>query len=241
MSTTAITVPTSQEIILDTTTQTELLRPQQVVDMNDEKSRLERSLHNPHIQDKGEVQRALRRISKQLDEQTPKPFTGTEVDRAAHREAELRALILTGMCSQEEMRKSPPGAVGKHMQWEKANKARLKEWKALRLRLNVGTTDPDIANFERYRPKDSTLSMDNPLVSGKQHFMPEVNGPAVIFTDSELAFLRETSPELAAKLALLNNAQRSEVKELTEVGLNLAAPKKSKPKKAKPAVTAPSE
>jgi hypothetical protein len=36
------------------------------------------------------------------------------------------------MPSQEEMRKAPPGAVDKHMGWEKRNKPKIAEWKNLR-------------------------------------------------------------------------------------------------------------
>lgn len=200
-----------------------LLRPQQATDLADEKTKLERSLNNPHIQDKGAVVRALKRINHQLETQTPKPYEGADLDRAVKREAQLRAEILRGMPSQEEMRKSPPGAVGKHQAWEKRVKAKMNEWKHLRLRLNAGTTDPDVANFERYRPSESTLNMHNPLISGKQFFMPTTSGPAVMFTEEQLAFLREAAPEVAERLASMTNAQRAEVRDLAETGLGFSA------------------
>lgn len=195
------------------TTEQNLLRPHQLTALHDEQQRLEKAIHNPHVQEKGEVSRALRRLSRQLEAQTPKPFTGTELDKAAHREAELREQILRGMPSQEEMRKAPAGAVGKHMEWEKRNKPLLAEWKNLRLRLNVGTSDPDVANFERYRPKTSTLNMDHPVVTGTKYFMPETTSPTVTFNDAELATLRELAPDIAGKLAMLTNDQRAAVKE----------------------------
>src|SRR4030066_4349 len=120
-----------------------LLRPHQVPEMGDEKARLERAINNPHIQDKGEAQRALRRISSQIEKQTPIPYSGDEADKAVKREAYLREKILEGMPSQEEMRKAPSGAVGKHMAWEKRAKPLMNEWTAIRLRLNAGTSDPD--------------------------------------------------------------------------------------------------
>jgi hypothetical protein len=77
------------------------------------------------------------------------------------------------MPSQEEMRKSPPGAIGKHMRWEKQNKKNLEEWKNLKLRLNHEDTDPDVANFERFRPtSSSSLNMDNAHIPGNQYFLP---------------------------------------------------------------------
>ena len=207
-----------------------LLRPQQVIDLTDEKKKLERAASNPHLQDRGEVLKSLRRISSQLETQTPKPYSGVDLDQAVRREAELRAKLLEGMPSQEEMRKSPPGAVGKHMEWEKQNKRRLAEWKNLRLRINVGTSDPDVANFERYRPKDSTLGMQNALISGTQFHLPNNLSPAIIFSEDQLEFLRQHSPEIAEKLALLSNVQRQEVKELAEAGIGMAPVKKAKVK-----------
>ncbi len=188
------------------------LRPHQVAEMSDEKTRLERAVSNPHVQDKGEAMRALRRISRQLETQTPTPYSGDEADKAAKREAYLRDKILEGMPSQEEMRKAPSGAVGKHMAWEKRVKPLMNEWKAIRLRLNAGSNDPDVANFERFRPTASTLNMHNTVVSGTQYFMPETTSPTVMLTDAQIALLRKLAPEVADKLSMMDNATRAEVK-----------------------------
>lgn len=191
---------------------TNLLRPQQVADMSDEKGRLEKAINNPLVQDKGEAMRALRRISSQLANQTPTPYSGDEEGKAVKRESVLREKILEGMPSQEEMRKSPAGAVGKHMAWEKKAKPLLNEWKSIRLRLNAGTTDPDVANFERFRPTSSSLNMHNTIVSGTQYFMPETTSPTVMFTDAQIELLRSMAPEVADKLSMMDNATRAEVK-----------------------------
>jgi hypothetical protein len=149
-----------------------LLRPHQRVEMESEKESLQAKLKNPNIEDKGAVQRQLNRMNQQIETQTPRPFLPTEIDSAVKKEAELREKILVGMPSQEEMRKSPPGAIGKHMRWEKQNKKNLEEWKNLKLRLNHEDTDPDVANFERFRPTSSSLNMDNAHIPGNQYFLP---------------------------------------------------------------------
>lgn len=151
---------------------TTLLRPNQIDEMTAERESLSAALHNPHVQDKGSVVRQLRKLEHQLETQTPRPFEGKEVDAAVAREKELREQLLVGMPSQEEMRKSPPGAVGKHMDWERRNKRKLMEWKAIQLRLNHESKDPDVANFERFRPTRSTLNMDNAHIPGHTYFMP---------------------------------------------------------------------
>lgn len=149
-----------------------LLRPHQRDEMLHEKSSLENKLKNPYIQDKGVVSTQLRKLNKQLETQTPTPFKSDEIDAKVKREKELREDLLNGMPSQEEMRKAPPGAIGKHMTWEKTKKAKLMEWKEIQLRLNPESDDPDVANFERFRPVTSSLNMDNAQIQGKQYYLP---------------------------------------------------------------------
>ncbi len=149
-----------------------LLRPHQRDEMQSEKSVLENKLKNPFIQDKGTVGSQLRKLNHQLDTQTPKPYKSDEIDSKVKREKEIREELLIGMPSQEEMRKAPPGAIGKHMSWEKSQKAKLMEWKEIQLRLNPLSDDPDISNFERFRPVTSSLSMDNAQIPGKQYYLP---------------------------------------------------------------------
>lgn len=190
-----------------------LLRPAQLADAKDERDSLEKKLRSPHIQDKGEVARQIRRLDRSLADQTPKPFAGPEKDAAVRLEAALRERILDGMPSQEEMRKAPPGAVEKHMAWERRNKEALLQWKNLQLRLNAGSEDGSVANFERHRPTGSSLNMDNAMIAGKQFFMPPMDaGRGVTFTDAQLEVLEAVSPGLRERLALLSNDQRAAVK-----------------------------
>lgn len=149
-----------------------LLRPHQRQEMQSEQKVLENKLRNPYIQDKGAVNTQLRKLNRQLDTQTPTAYKSDEVDSMVKKEAKLRSEILSGMPSQEEMRKAPPGAIGKHMAWENRNKDKLLNWKEIRLRMEPESTDPDIANFERFRPKTNSLNMDNAQIPGKQYHLP---------------------------------------------------------------------
>lgn len=192
-----------------------LLRPDQLQSARDEIASLEAKLSNPLIQDKGEVRKQLVRARKLTDEQTPRsPTDAAEEARMAARSKHLLGEILEGMPSQEEMRKAPPGAVDKHRKWERRNKLRILEWKNLQLRMTVGSGDRDVANLERHRPTASTLSMDNAQIPGKYFFMPEAHGPAVTFSDEQLAVLRTLSPMLADAISLMTNAQRADVKQV---------------------------
>lgn len=189
-----------------------LLRPKQLEDAKSELKALEAKITDKGIEDKAEAMRQYRRVSKSVNEQTPQPPVDAEEEgKMVARERELREKILEGMPSQEEMRKAPPGAVDKHIAWERRNKRNILEWKNIRLRLSHGE-EAEAANLERYRPTASTLSMDNAHIAGKNFFMPETTGPSVIITDEEYDILVKNAPEIAFKLALLDNRQRTEVK-----------------------------
>ena len=151
-----------------------LLRPHQVVEMEAERSGLERSLQDPATKDRPLVRKRLGQLNKMMEAQAPQELVGPELDLAVKEADELLEKITDGMLTQEEMRKNPAGAVGHQVKWEKANKERIARWKNLMLRLNIGSTDPDIANLERHRPvrRSSSFNMDTVQIPGKAIFLP---------------------------------------------------------------------
>ena len=198
-----------------------LLRPEQVETAREEIKTLENKLSNKHIEDKGEVQRQLRRAKRDFETQVPVgPLTGEEEGRMVARSRELLEQIKMGMPSQEEMRKAPPGAVDKHRAWEKRNKPKILEWKNLMLRLTAGSGEREVANLERHRPTVSSLSMDNAQIPGKQIYLPpNPDGLGVTFTAEQIEAIRTLAPELADQLGSLTNSQRGRVKEIIGIGL----------------------
>jgi hypothetical protein len=148
------------------------LRPRQVVELESDKAVLERQLTDPQIEDKGRVRTSIRKVEHQLQSESPPDLNPEQRAKAAKREKELREEMRHGMPSQEEMRRAPPGALGKHQAWEKRNKRKLSLWKNLVLSIHKGSQDPDLANFERFRPVSSTLSMAGAQIEGKQFYFP---------------------------------------------------------------------
>lgn len=201
-----------------------LLRPDQVQRAKDEMKALERKLENRHIEDKAEVSRQLRRAKKDYETQVPTPPENpAEEDRMVKRAKHLVSEFTQGMPSQEEMRKAPPGAVDKHIAWERRNKTRIAEYKHIMLRLTAGSGDLSAANIEKHRPTASSLNMDNAHISGKAIYLPEsTTGRGVTFSDEQLALLEKLSPEIRAQLASLDNATRAKVKDVVE-GIGLTA------------------
>ena len=193
-----------------------LLRPAQLDEAKNQVKQAEAKLSNPAIQDKGEARKQLIRARQTLESQTPRPpADAAEEGQMVARSKHLLNQILTGMPSQEEMRKAPPGAVDKHMGWEKRNKPAILEWKNLQLRLRPG--EREAANLERHRPVASSLSMDNAVVHGKNIFIPDNVGATVVFSDAELAQMDGLKAGLRDTVGSMSNEQRQVVKDMLEL------------------------
>ena len=150
------------------------LAHRQIEDLKVEIAGMESMLDDPksRLEDRGGMVQTLRRMSQELHDGSPPDTTPMQRDALDREEKALRAEIVPAMPSQAEMRKCPPGAIGKHRAFEEAFKAKILRWKNIRRTLNKGNEDPDISNLELYRGKDSTLNMDNAVVPGKDYFIP---------------------------------------------------------------------
>jgi hypothetical protein len=155
------------------------LTHRQVQNLQDDIKDLESSLGDPRAQfgDRGSALKQFKQLQRDLDTGAPPDTTPEQRDALAREEKALREEIVPAMPSQAEMRRKPPGAVGKHMAFEKAFKAKILRWKNIRRILNKGNDDPDISNLELYRGTKSTLNMDNAEIPGKEFFIPP-NTPA---------------------------------------------------------------
>ena len=201
-----------------------LLRPDQLAEMEDEKRRLQSVLDAPPYiasgVDRVEVGRQLRNLKKQLETQTPRPYEGGEKDAAVKRETELREEFTRGMPTQAEMRRSPAGAVDKHTQWERRNKAAILEWKNIRRRLFMGgdlsesAGEVDHANIEMYRPRSASheLDMYGEQIVGREYYLPPPGAALPVTMSQEQSdMLLRVDPKLHGKMTTLSNADRAEV------------------------------
>jgi hypothetical protein len=194
-------------------TDRDLLRPDQIDEMEQEKAALIVKMHNPVIE-KGPVRESLRRLERQLETQRPRSFEGKDLDRAVAREQELREKIREGMLSHEEMRKNPSGAVDRHRAWEREKMPLITEWQNIQRCLHADNDNREMASIESFRPTTSTMNMDSAQIPGKQfHLPPPGAAPVVTFNAEQLALLRTLSPQIAEQLGTLSNEQRREVKD----------------------------
>lgn len=141
---------------------TNLLRPPQIIELENERKYLDEQLNGPWkhlVQEPGKVRQRLNDLTKQLDEGRPHPITDPlERDKLAKVERELREELVGGMLTQEEMRKNPPNAAERLRAWERAMKSKILAWKDARLRLAADTSpieaqNRDEANLEQFRPE----------------------------------------------------------------------------------------
>lgn len=202
-----------------------LLRPHQVENLEEEKRRLSMMIdpRTPdfianQIQDKPQIRRQLQSVVKMLDDQGPKPIPTEERDVLTRREAELRNELQATMLTQAEIRKNPPGAATRLINWEKKYKNHVMEWKNIRLRMAAsGMLDSgrDTANLEAFRPAGGSreMNMDNAQIPGTEYFMDE-NPRSVVLDDLELNTLEAIDPELRQQLVGLNADQRTMVKQI---------------------------
>lgn len=197
-----------------------LLRPEQIRETQGEVHRIDGMLKDPRaqVEDRPAAMRQLKNMQNLLETQVPVEYAGAVKDAAAIEEVNLReAMVADGMPTQAEMRKAPPGAVNKLITWEARNKEKLKRWKYITMRLNVGSSDPDLTNFEKFRPAGGAqeLSMDNAQIAGKQYRLPPPGaGPVVVMSDAEKTVLQGLNPEIASAMALATNEQRAEILEV---------------------------
>lgn len=146
-----------------------LLKSEQILDLKEEQTQIDAALAptNPFRNKISKPQLMHQRrkaIDKQLEDFAPAPLEGSEKDKLANLEKELRAAWINNMPTEEEMRKNPAGMVDRHRKWEKLNKKIIGQWKNVRRQLEPDSDDPDLANIERYRPHGV---MDR-LVAGAQ-------------------------------------------------------------------------
>ncbi len=166
---------------------TPYLKPLEVETKASELRRLQEVISAPQhirsqVQDMGMIVRRRNDLRRDLEKNAPQPYTGQELDRAVARESTLLTDIVQGMPTQAEMRRAPPGAVDKHMAWEKANKTKILEWKNIRRRLHASGDNPspdvvDLSNLEKHRPQHASheVNMDNAVIPGKSiHIPPDI-------------------------------------------------------------------
>lgn len=135
-----------------------VLRPSQISEYEHDMRIAEQQLADPRVSDKGAVRKRLQVLKENFNRQAPRPLTdGALKDKLWQESKDLLEKITPGMLSAEEMRKNPPGAVDRHMRWERAKKPLIKRWKKIMSVLNADnspahTWDRDAANLEKFRP-----------------------------------------------------------------------------------------
>lgn len=154
-----------------------LMRPQERLELRHEIRNNKKALEEGYAKNAQQTRLLIRQLEDQYAKEAPRPFeSGAETDQAAKRCRELEEQIATNMPTQVSQRRNESTSVGWHMEWEKQNKRKIKEWKYLKLRLEHDSEDPNVVNVEnlrqggqRYGPSlnaqiPSHMSYQNPQV-----------------------------------------------------------------------------
>jgi hypothetical protein len=148
------------------------------------------------------------------DNAPPSDINSSARDELVARERELAEQIREGMLPQEVMRRNPPGAVGHHIKWEKANKAKILAWKNLRRLANPDDSDEDLANIETLRPSlagpgTPATFMADAQIPGKMTYnhIPDEKwkeaGLPLVNENSPFALAAKREAEMMERIALL--------------------------------------
>ena len=198
------------------------LRPHALAELKEEAERIEDMLNAPrHIrqqmQDVPAAVQTLRRMKRQIEHGSPRPFKSEDVAEAIKVEREIRNEIVgNGMPTQAEMRRNPAGAVEKHIAFEKRNKRKIKRWKNARLRLHAGghldaaDRGEAVANLEVFRPVGGSaeLPMHNEQIAAKAFYIPPNIEVRNVMSDEERAAAQAETATLMAAIAMSDRERR---------------------------------
>jgi hypothetical protein len=220
--------PTGISIPKDSTYMTH----RQVQEFRDDIKDMEKSLGDPGAQfgDRGTAVKQLKQLKHDLEVGEPPDTTPAQRDALAREAARLTEIVKEGMCSFEEMRKRPPGAVGKHRKHNKTMPEQIRLKNILRI-LHKGDDDPDVSNLEKLRPRTSTLNMDNAFIPGKDYF-PSPNTSAYREGYDRTFGPKDQAPADPGEIAALKQ-QLARLEKLVSAKA-AAEPQQAKPESEKP-------
>ena len=103
------------------------------------------------VVDKSILKREIDKYDAILAENSPNVPRGTNKDRMVARARELEGIMQKNLPSREQMDHPArnPGAIRKHMLWDKANAANIQEYKEIQRRLEP--EDPTATDIEKLR------------------------------------------------------------------------------------------
>lgn len=199
------------------------LRPKQKQILEETVRTFESVANSPYVT--GDISRkqardAAERARKDLESQTAPVLSKAEEDRFSKRAQQLQEQFTKDMLPDEDMRRNPYGAVDKHIQWERQNKAAILEWKAIQIALHPGadhSTTQDLCNIERLRrPTDPSRNYNDAQIprsnSPTYSMPPQQLGPKAGWPYVTFESLFDESPQRVAAEAL--EAQEAELEEL---------------------------
>lgn len=118
----------------------------------------EEQIKNPFVKDKAPAVKAIRSITKMLNDQAPPTdLSGEEKNLLYAHARQLEQEIQPSLLPLEVMRRCPDsGTPRDNLRREMAMKPKILEWKRCQILLNPDSDDPNLANTDRIRPQLTT-------------------------------------------------------------------------------------
>lgn len=228
----AKTIPVVEELKALTTDQPQNpLRPNQIKAFQEEMDRQTAMATAPawvEGHSRGRARERARELGRLLDAQAPKPITGPRNDAVRHKVQEvLEKVIQPGMPTRAEMRRNPPGVVGRILRTEFNPVFKDAVLTVKRAMHGVdldgeAASDPDYTNMERFRREgtgDGTASfMADGQIPGVFAWSPQAKAnwplpdpPTSAIAQVQQREARERTPAQEAATARMKAARRAKI------------------------------
>ena len=211
---------------------TRFLKPRERRQREEEKKQIDGIFSQPPWALKELTETARQRLAQRrnsleddLAENSPPPVPGDVRDKLAERLKQLTEEIRVGMPTREVVRRNPPGAVGMHERWEKANKDKIIERKNILKLLDPDNEDPDYLNVEMIRPSGITQDMAATFMMGATvpgHFamspLAKANWPSGMpeLGTVDNPFKQAERQEIAEDMVKAGEIQPNQIEEMKE-------------------------
>lgn len=101
------------------------------------------------------VNSRIKSIEQTIEEYAPPEVSPKIKDELVQVSKDIVEEVRQGMLSEEVMRRNPPRAVQHNLDWSAQNKKKILAWKNLQKVIHRDSEDPDLCNFEVFRPSEA--------------------------------------------------------------------------------------
>jgi len=224
------------------------IRPQEKIELQADIDSCDHQLNetdkNFRVEDRNTVLRRRDRLKAQMMDNSAPEVSSTERDALIKEGDAIAAIITDSAPSFDEMRKNPPGTVGKNIQHHRRTKGMGLRWKAIQQIVHPDSDDPDLCNLERLRLEsrrdvnyqgsqiggEVSYSMPSPQYMQNHAQMHWDDTPASESAESEVSQANVTLLDVVKRQSSVINRLEAKLDEITKDKLDVVTKKKARVK-----------